>query len=96
MTRKTYFYARSCRHGINVTTTNIDGSFEPMPGLIVRFATRAARDAWVNDGPVRNFIATREAVTLKQIAHKIAKSERYFRGAAVWHDPDGSGVEELV
>lgn len=99
MTRNTHFYARSCRHGLNVTMQRMDGTYEPLPGDIVRFTTRAARNAWVEADPCRDGRATREAVTRAQIAPKIrasARSAYWPMGEPQWDDPEGVGVETLV
>ena len=99
MTRKTYFYARSCRYGLNVTWQNMDGSYDALPGAIVRFKTRAARDAWVDADPYSNGRASREALTRAQIEPKLRQSARYspsFMGRPMWDDPEGVGVETLV
>jgi len=91
-----HFYARACRYGLSAAVADMRGRVDSLPGVIVRFNARAARDAWVAADPRQDGRATREAVTRQQIAHKIAASARYFGGAAAWHDPDNTGVEHLA
>jgi len=92
---KPHYYARSCRYGLGVAVVDMRGRVDSLPGVIARFGTRAARDAWVAADPRQDGRATREAVTRQQIAHKIAANARYFGGAATWYDPDNTGVEQL-
>ena len=90
-----HYYARSCRYGLGVAVEDMRGRVDSLPGVIVRFNTRAAREAWVAADPRQDGRATREAVTRQQITHKLAASARYFGGAAAGYDPDNTGVEQL-
>ena len=79
-----FFYARDCRYGINVIWQNADGSTDALPGMILRFKNRAARDAFV-EADVWDGNYHREALTRAQVEKKIRKSASYWGyGDARW------------
>ena len=81
-----HFYAHENRYGVGSVYQRHDGSIDRLPGAILRFPTKAARDAWVAD-EVWDGNYKREAVTAAQVRSRIARAERDY-GRAVWDDHD--------
>lgn len=95
-----HFYSRYCRHGINVSWGNRDGSINPFPGTILRFTTRAARDAWIDDD-VWNGNFCRGAMSGRDVhgvVRKFAKNldnPQHFWDVPYDDDVDGHKYETL-
>ncbi len=82
---KRHYYARYHCYGIATGVRNNDGTEEILPGSILRFTTRQARDAWVDD-EVWDGRFRREALTARNMARALrSPSRRWFYGR--WSPP---------
>ncbi len=82
---KRHYYARYHYYGITTGVQNNDGSEEILPGSIMRFTTRQARDAWVDD-EIWDGTWRREALTTRDVARALRSPSRR-RSFGHWSPP---------
>lgn len=87
-----HYYGHENRYGLGTSYQRPDGTLDDLPGAILRFTDRKARDAWIAqdrwDGRYH-----REAVSGARVRNEVAKLERRF-GRADWDRYDHFGVEQ--
>jgi len=79
-----HYYARYCGYGINVVLEDSRGNVDRFPGMIARFSSRKARDAWVAD-EIWDGKFCREAISARDVASAARYRGLYSGESLVWY-----------